>query len=121
MRLFAVALLAATALLRAYFTEPDEQAMRHAFDSDLAEGVKTVLDYVAATEGPEALARIREARTDAFTIRAFRKIECHPSEDKPGHYCDFLVEVDTIAGPIARLAAGRFYAGPRGLAFDHDA
>jgi hypothetical protein len=121
MRLFAVALLAATALLRAYVTEPDEQAMRQAFASDLADGVGAMLGYVATAGGPETLARIREARTDAFTIRAFRKIECHPSEDKPGHYCDFLVEVDTIAGPIARPVAGRFFAGPRGLAFDRDA
>ena len=51
--------------------------------------------------GPEAVARIREARTDAFEIKSFRKLACRPSAGEPGHMCDFAVEIDTVAGPIA--------------------
>ena len=76
---------------------------------------------MAATGGEPALARIRAAHTDAFEIRAFRKLECRPSDDKPGHLCDFVVEIDTVAGPIERAIVGRFFVRPGGLAYDHDA
>jgi hypothetical protein len=121
MHIFGVALLAATMWSDASFIEPSEDAMREAFASDLTQAVQTVLAYVAETGGEAALARIREARTDAFEIRDFRKGACRPSEDRPGHICAFAVEVDTIAGPIARSIAGRFHVGPCGLAYDHDA
>ena len=84
--------------------EPNEDAMRQAFASDLADGVTSALAYVARTGGAQALARIRQAHTDAFEIRTFRKIDCRPTDDKPGHLCDFVVEVDTVAGPIEPLA-----------------
>jgi hypothetical protein len=121
MHIFGVALLAATVWSDASFIEPSEDAMREAFASDLTQGVQTVLAYVAETGGEAALARIREAHTDAFEIRDFRKGACRPSEDRPGHICAFAVEVDTVAGPIERSIAGRFYVGPCGLAYDHDA
>jgi hypothetical protein len=101
--------------------EPNEAAMRQAFASDLAEGIDAVLAFVAQTGGPQALARIRQAHTDTFDIRAFRKVDCRRSGGKPGHLCDFVVAVDTIAGPIERTVSGRFFVGPDGLAFDHDA
>ena len=62
--------------------------------------------------------RIREARTDAFEIRSFRKLASRPSARKPGHMCDFAVEIDTVTGPIAKQVAGRFFAGTWGLAYE---
>jgi hypothetical protein len=119
-RLF-VALVAVTAWSDGGFIEPSESAMREAFASDLRQGVRQVLSYVEQTGGEEALRRIREARTDAFGLRGFRKVECRPSAGKPGHICNFAVEVDTVAGPIEKSIAGRFYIGSGGLAYDHDA
>ena len=121
MHAFIVALVAAAAWSYVGVIEPSENAMREAFASDLRLGVREVLSYVEQTGGEEAVRRIREARTDAFGLRRFRKVECRPSEGKPGHVCDFAVEVDTVAGPIEKSIAGRFYLGPRGLAYDHDA
>jgi hypothetical protein len=121
MHIFGVALLAATVWSDASFIEPSEDAMREAFASDLTRGVQAVLSYVAETGGEAALVRIREAHTDAFEIRSFRKGACRPSEAREGHICAFAVEVDTIAGPIERSMVGRFNVGPCGLAYDHDA
>ena len=100
MHIFGVALLAATVWSDASFIEPSEEAIREAFASDLTQGVQAVLSYVAEAGGEAALARIREAHTDAFDIRSFRKGACLPSEERPGHICDFTVEVGTVAGPI---------------------
>jgi hypothetical protein len=126
MHMFAVALLATTALSDGTFIEPSEDAMRQAFASDLADGVKGVLAYMAETGGTHVLARIRAARTDEYEIRAFRKVECRPDnmspgQISPGHVCAFQVEVETIVGPIERSLGGRFFIGPCGLAYDHDA
>jgi len=121
MRTFFVALVAVTAWADVGFIEPSENAMRGAFASDLRQGVRQVLAYVKETNGEEAVRRIREARTDTFGLRGFRKVECRPSEGKPGHVCDFAVAVDTVAGPIEKSIAGRFYIGSGGLAYDHDA
>lgn len=117
MHMFIVGLLAATALAGSNRVEPTEEAMRVAFASDLADGVRAALAYAAETGAPEAVARIRKARTDAFEIRSFRKLACRPSASKPGHMCDFAVEIDTVTGPIAQQVAGRFFAGTWGLAY----
>jgi hypothetical protein len=126
MHMFAVALLATTALSDGTFVEPSEDAMRQAFASDLADGVQGVLAYVAKSGGTQALARIHAARTDEYEIRAFRKVECRldemrPGQIRPGHVCAFQVEVETVVGPIERSMGGRFFIGPCGLAYDHDA
>jgi len=76
---------------------------------------------VERSGGDDAVRRIREARTDAFWLRGFRKGDCRRSDSKPGHVCDFTVEVDTVMGPIEKSMAGRFHVGARGLAYDHDA
>jgi hypothetical protein len=117
MHMFIIGLLAATALAGRN-VEPSEEAMRIAFASDLADGVKAALAFVAETGGAEAVARIREARTDAFEIRSFRKLTCRPSAGKPGHLCDFAFEIDTVAGPIAQQVAGVFMPGPWGLTYE---
>jgi hypothetical protein len=61
------------------------------------------------------------AGTDAYEIRGFRKLDCRRSDGKPGHVCDFVVEIDTVAGPIARAVVGRFFVGPAGLVYDINA
>jgi hypothetical protein len=119
--IFGVAMLAATLWSDASLIEPNEDAMREAFASDLTHGVQAVLSYVAETGGEAALARIREAHTDAFEIRSFRKDACRSSEDRGGHICAFAVEIDTVTGPIEQSIAGRFHVGPCGLVYDHDA
>lgn len=118
MRAFLVVLAALAASSDISVIEPSESAMREAFASDLRQGVQQVLAFLEQTEGPEAVMHIHEARTDAFGLREFRKRDCRWSKDKPGHICDFAIEIDTVAGPIARSIAGRFYIGPRGLAYD---
>jgi hypothetical protein len=120
MQRFFVALVAATAWADAGLIEPGERAMREAFVSDLRQGVGEVLSYVEQTGGEEAVRRIREARTDAFGLRGFRKGECRPSEGRPGYICDFAIKVDTVAGPIETTITGRFFVGTWGLAYDHD-
>ncbi len=121
MRAFFAALVAVTAWSDFGFIEPSEDAMRAAFTLDLQDGVRQAMSFVERTGGEDAVKRIHDAGTDAFAIRGFRKVECRPSGSKPGHVCDFAVEVDTVTGTIEKLVAGRFYVGPRGLAFDHDA
>jgi len=121
MHTFFVALVAVAAWPDAGLIEPSETAMRDAFASDLRQGVRQVLSYLEQSGGDEAVRRIREAHTDAFGLRGFRKVECRPSEDKPGHICDFAVAIDTVAGPIEKSIVGRFFIGPCGLAYDDDA
>jgi hypothetical protein len=121
MHMFIVGLLSASAMSSASLVEPSEPAMREAFASDLSDGVMSALSYVAETGGAAALERIHQARTDEYEIRTFRKVDCRPSFDKLGHVCDFAVEIDTIAGPIARTVTGRFFIGSDGLVFEVDA
>src|SRR5215472_12513519 len=68
--------------------EPSAAEMRSAVQATLTAQVQSVLDYVAETGGEGALARVRAARTDAFDIRSFTKLDCTTSADKPGHLCD---------------------------------
>ena len=117
MHMLMVGLLAGTAFANAGLVEPSEDAMRAAFATDLSEGVQAILVFVEEATGPQAVIRIREAGTDAFTITAFRKSECRAGPD--GHVCSFAIEVDTVAGPIARSIEGRFFLGPCGLTYDH--
>jgi len=119
MHMLMVGLLAGTAFADAGLVEPSEDAMRAAFATDLSDGVQAILAYVEEAAGPRAVVRIREAGTDTFTITAFRKSECRAGPD--GHVCSFAVEVDTVAGPIARSIEGRFFVGPCGLTYDHGA
>jgi hypothetical protein len=97
--------------------EPSATEMRSAVQATLTAQVQSVLDYVAETGGEEGLARVRAARTDAFDIRSFTKLDCTTSADKPGHLCDFAVRVGVVTGELQATMRGRFYAGPRGLVF----
>ena len=97
--------------------EPSAAEMRSAVQATLTAQVQSVLDYVAETGGEGALARVRAARTDAFDIRSFTKLDCTTSADKPGHLCDFALRVGVVTGELQATMRGRFYAGPRGLEF----
>jgi hypothetical protein len=119
MHMFMVGLLAGTALGNASFVEPSQDAMREAFATDLADGVRAVLAYMGETGGSEAVTRIRGAGTDSFAITGFRKGECRRSLD--GHVCGFAVEIDTVSGSIARSMEGRFFVGACGLTYDRAA
>jgi hypothetical protein len=97
--------------------EPSAAEMRSAVQATLTAQVQSVLDYVAETGGEEALARVRAARTDAFDIRSFTKLDCAASADRRGHVCDFAVRIAVVSGELQTTMRGRFYAGPRGLVF----
>lgn len=100
--------------------EPSEMAMRAAFAAKLAAQVQGALDYVAETGGAEAVEKVRAAGTDRFEIRSFTKLDCARS-DELGHVCGFAVEVGTVGGPLQHSLRGRFFSGPRGLVFAHEA
>jgi hypothetical protein len=97
--------------------EPSAADMRSAFQARLGAQVQSVLDFVAETGGEEALARVRTARTDAFDIRSFTKLDCAPSLRASGHVCEFAVRIGVVTGELEATVTGRFYAGPRGLVF----
>jgi hypothetical protein len=97
--------------------EPSAGEMRTAFQATLTAQVGSVLDYIAATGGEEALARVRAARTDQFDIRSFTKLDCAAGAGGRGHVCEFAVRIGVVTGELQATMTGRFYAGPRGLVF----
>ncbi len=97
--------------------EPTEGAMRVAFETILAAQVQSALDFVAETGGKLALDKVCAARTDAFDIRSFTRIDCAPSAGYSGHVCDFAVRIGVVGGLLEQTMTGRFYAGPHGLVF----
>ncbi len=122
MRVWTVPAVIAGILVGTGFSdEPGEAAMRSAFAATLAADVRASLDFVAATGGDAALARVRAARTDAFDIRDFTKLACAPSPHAAGHVCGFSVRIGVVTGEIERTVQGRFYDGPQGLEFVEDA
>ena len=92
--------------------EPSESAMRVAFEARLTAQVQSALDFVAETSGPEGIARVREAGTDRFEMRAFRKLDC--LRDDAGHICGFAVDISVVNGAIQKTLKGRFLSGPGG-------
>ncbi|MDQ2078865.1 hypothetical protein RA307_01615 [Xanthobacteraceae bacterium Astr-EGSB] len=100
--------------------QPGEYAMRTAFESSLAAQVRSALDFAAETGGQDAVNKIREARTDYFEIRTFRKLYCM-SGDKGGHMCAFAVDIGLRDGTLQQILLGRFFQRDDGLAFTHAA
>jgi len=101
--------------------EPTETAMRAAFEARLGAQVQSVVDFVAETGGEVAVATLRAARTDEFTIRSFVKRGCVPSaghDAASSHLCTFSVRIGVVTGELDRTLAGRFYAGRHGLVFE---
>jgi hypothetical protein len=119
MRVWTFPLAAALVLAGSYSAEPTEQQMQNAFRISLQEQVSGVLEFVAETGDPEALARIYEAGTDRFALRNFRKFDCMRSQER-GYRCDFAVAIDVVNGTLQRHVSGTFYRGPDGLIFISD-
>ena len=99
--------------------QPGERAMRAAFEASLTAQVHNALEFVAETGGPDAIARVREARTDYFEIRTFRKLYCMSGEGA-GHLCGFAVDIGVRDGSLQQILLGRFIQRDDGLAFTHD-
>jgi hypothetical protein len=103
--------------------EPNEQAMLTAFEASLTAQVQNALDFVAESSGPEAVAKVREAGTDRFEIKSFRKLYCMPGEKAgqvSGHICSFAVDIGVRDGSLTEILLGRFFLRDSGLAFTHD-
>jgi hypothetical protein len=82
--------------------------------------VRAVVGFVAETGGAAALDKIREARTDEFDIRWFKKLDCSRSGAGPGPVCAFAVRIGVVGGTLERTMTGRFFFGPAGLAFAYE-
>lgn len=121
MRAAAITIIAFSLIAAPAAEEPSEGAMQAAFAARLSDDVRNALDFVAETGGPDALRRIHAAGTHRFEISAFVKESCARLPDAEGHHCSFAVDIDTARGAERRALSGRFYRGPRGLAFAHAA
>lgn len=119
MRLLAVPVLALGLLVGSYSDEPGEGDMRAAFQVSLAAQVQSALDYLAEVGGPEAVRKVRDAGTDRFAIRTFRKLDC--TRELAGYVCGFAVDIDVVNGALSHTLSGRFLPGPHGLVFRQDA
>ena len=99
--------------------QPGERAMQAAFEASLLAQVQNALDFVAENGGEAAVAKVREAGTDYFEIRSFRKLYCLPGE-KPGHVCGFAIDIGVRDGSLQQILLGRFFRRDDGLTFTHD-
>ena len=119
MRLFLVPLVAYVLVPLDHPAEPTERAMRIAFEQRLQVQVANVLEFLAETGGPAAVARVRDAGMDKFTVRTFKKLDCAPERD--GFLCSFEVDMTLVTGPLEQKISGRFGPGPNGrLTFVQD-
>jgi len=119
MRLWTIPIVALGAAVVGVSDEPNERAMRAAFEVSLASQVQNALDFVAETAGPAAVAKVREAGTDRFAISTFRKLGCQRGE-KAGHVCRFSVDIAVIDGTLSEELTGRFFLSDDGYVFTHD-
>jgi hypothetical protein len=110
--------LATLAVIAGGFSdEPSEAQMKLAFETSLSVQVRNALDFVADAGGPEALRKVKEAGTDRFAIRSFRKLDCARTGGNASYLCRFAVDVEMINGNLDRQLNGRFSPGSGGLAF----
>jgi hypothetical protein len=111
MRIFLVPLMALAVISpRDQLAEPTETSMRQAFEANLTVQVQNVLDFLRESGGPQAVRQVKNAGTDRFEIRSFKKLECAP--ENLGHVCSFSVDVSVVNGVIARQVKGHFRTGP---------
>jgi hypothetical protein len=122
MRVLLIPAVAVGVLVVPSSDEPSEAAMRNAFQATLSAQVQSALNFAAETGGEEAVVRVRAARTDAFDIRSFTKLDCAPSDSPQratsGHVCGFSVRIGVVSGVLEHALSGRFYAGRHGLVFE---
>ena len=110
MRVFMVPIIALGLVISDRSDEPSEHAMRMAFEVKLAAQVPSVMDYVAETSGPEAVDKLRQAGTDRFAVRTFKKQDCLRGET--GYA--FAVDLTVVTGNIQQMVRGRFQPGRDG-------
>lgn len=122
MRVLAVIPVAVLAIMLALpgHDEPDERAMRLAFEDSLSLQVQNAMDFAAESGGPKAVAAIRDKGNDRFTINAFQKLKCAREAHDDSHVCEFSVDIELSNGPLQKTLTGRFQAGPHGLTFLQD-
>lgn len=120
MRIFLVPLMAYALAPAEKPAEPNEIAMRIAFESALQAQVRNVMEFLEETAGADAVARIRDAGTDRFEVRSFRKIDC-VAEEAEAYRCNFAVDVSVVGGVIGKTVSGKFFRGPdQSLTFVQD-
>lgn len=120
MRILAVWMAAAGLLYAASGDEPSERQMQAAFESALALQIANAVEFAAEAGGTDAIAKIRENRTDFFAVSGFRKIRCQGGPGASGYVCDFQVDIGLANGRLERTITGRFVSGPHGLVFAQD-
>jgi len=116
MRVWTFPWAALVVLVGSYSDEPTERQLRAAFRDSLTADVQAVLDFVAETGGPGALAKIYAAGTDRFEVHAFRKLDCMRAPER-GYRCNFAVDIGVVNGSLKRRLSGRFTRGPDGLRY----
>jgi hypothetical protein len=117
MRLFVFPLITLAVLAGGFSEEPREAQMQQAFETSLSIQVRNTLDFVAEVSGAEAVEKIREAGSDRFAIRSFRKLDCSRA-DGAGYLCGFAVDIELMNGRLERRMDGRFSPNSLGgLAF----
>jgi hypothetical protein len=117
MRFFAFPVAALAVISGGFNDEPTEIQMQRAFETSLQRQVANTLGFIAETGGLEAVWKIRDAGSDRFTVRSFRKLNCSQAEG-PGYLCSFAVDIELMNGNLQRRIDGRFVPTARGqLAF----
>jgi hypothetical protein len=117
MRLFVIPLVALGVLAGGYSDEPNEGQMKRAFEDSLTTLVHNVMEFVTENNGPEAAQAVREAGSDRFAVRSFRKLDCLRTPGESAYLCEFAVDIELMNGDLHRRMSGRFFASPQGLAF----
>lgn len=117
MRIFVFPLTTLVVIAAGFSEEPREAQMQQAFETSLATQVRDTLDFVAQVSGSEAVEKIREAGSDRFAIRSFRKLDCSRAGGA-GYFCSFAVDIELMNGSLERRIDGRFSLNSSGgLAF----
>ncbi|MBI3436840.1 MAG: hypothetical protein HY056_17450 [Proteobacteria bacterium] len=96
---------------------PAEGDMRSAFDNAMRAQVRGVVEFIAESQGHEAVERIMAAGTDRFQVRNLRKIRCARDPVGASHVCRFEVEVEVVGGTFQHTLEGRFIRGQSGVKF----
>ncbi len=116
MRVFVLPLTVLAVISGGYSDEPSEAQMKMAFETSLAMQVRNALDFVAEADGAEAVQKIRQAGSDRFAVRGFRKLDCTRGVDA-AFFCSFAVDIELNNGKVQRQMNGRFSPSSRGLVF----
>jgi hypothetical protein len=113
MRFFVFPLAALAVISGGFDDEPTEIEMQRAFESSLRQQVRNMLGYIADTQGDAAVQKIRQAGSDRFRIRTFRKLGCNRTQGE-AHHCSFAVEIELMNGTLRRRIDGQFAPGTSG-------